>query len=115
MTIAAFAGGGSDSPAPAGQPARASAPPQKGLDVWVQQGCGSCHTFEPANSHAPIGPDLALSLQGKSRDYVLESIVLPNANAAEAYSVGGMPEDYAKRIRPQDLDPLVEFLMEGAR
>ena len=116
MTIAAFAGGGSeDPPAPAAQSARADAPPQKGLDVWIEQGCGSCHTFEPANSHAPIGPDLALSLHGKSRDYVLESIVLPNANAAAAYTVGGMPEDYAKRIRPQDLDPLVEFLMEGAR
>ena len=62
--------------------ARADAPPQKGLDVWIEQGCGSCHTFEPANSHAPIGPDLALSLHGKSRDYVLESIVLPNAKAA---------------------------------
>jgi hypothetical protein len=115
MTIAAFAGGGSDPPAPTAVSARADAPPQKGLDVWIEQGCGSCHTFKPANSNAPIGPDLALSLHGKSRDYVLESIVLPNAKAAAAYEVGGMPDDFAKRIRPQDLDPLVEFLMEGAR
>ena len=116
MTIAAFAGGGSDDPpAPTALSARADAPPQKGLDVWIEQGCGSCHTFEPANSHAPIGPDLALSLHGKSRDYVLESIVLPNAQSADSYGVGGMPEDFAQRIRPQDLDPLVEFLMEGAR
>jgi hypothetical protein len=113
MTIAAFAGGGSDpQPAP-GAPARAQAQP--GLDVWIEQGCGSCHTFVPANSHAPIGPDLALSLHGKPRDYVLQSIVLPNAQGASGYGVGGMPEDYAQRIRPQDLDPLVEFLMEGAR
>ena len=114
MTIAAFAGGGSDpQPAP-GSPTRAQAP-QDGLTVWIQQGCGSCHTFKPANSTAPIGPDLALSLHGKSRDYVLESIVLPSAQAAAGYSAGQMPEDYAQRIAPQDLDPLVEFLMEGAR
>jgi len=41
--------------------------------------------------------------------------VLPSAKAAAGYSVGSMPEDYAQRIAPQDLDPLVEFLMEGAR
>jgi mono/diheme cytochrome c family protein len=115
MTIAAFAGGGSSddpNPAPAGAPARAD---RSGLEVWVQQGCGSCHTFEPANSNAPIGPDLQLSLHGKSRDYVMESIVLPNAKASPSYTVGGMPEDYAERIGPDELNLLVEFLMEGAR
>ncbi len=112
MTIAAFAGGGSDpQPASDGAPARA----QTGLTVWIQQGCGSCHTFKPANSTAPIGPDLTLSLHGKSRDYVMESIVLPNAKAAPGYSTDQMPNDYAQRIAPQDLDPLVAFLMEGAR
>ncbi len=115
MTIAAFAGGGSDpQPASDGAPARAQAP-QDGLTVWIQQGCGSCHTFKPANSTAPIGPDLALSLHGKSRDYVMESIVLPSAQTATGYSAGMMPEDYAQRIAPQDLDALVAFLMEGAR
>ena len=82
--------------------------------MFLEQGCGSCHAFEPAGTSGPIGPDLALSLHGKSRDYVLESIVLPNAEAADAYTVGGMPDDYAKRIAPEDLDPLVAFLMEGA-
>ena len=114
MTIAAFAGGGSDpQPAP-GSPARAQAP-QDGLTVWIQQGCGSCHTFKPANSSAPIGPDLQLSLHDKSRDYVTESIVLPNAKAAVGHTTGAMPEDYATRISPQELDALVDFLMEGAR
>jgi mono/diheme cytochrome c family protein len=117
MTIAAFAGGGTSEdpkPAPAAAPARAAA--HDGLQVWIQQGCGSCHTFKPANSNAPIGPDLQRSLPGKTRDYVMESIVLPNARAASGgYTTGGMPEDYAERIAPDDLDALVEFLMEGAR
>jgi mono/diheme cytochrome c family protein len=115
MTIAAFAGGGSDpQPAP-GAPARAPAQAQAGLDVWIEQGCGSCHTFEPAGSSAPIGPDLQQTLRGKSRDYVLQSIVVPNAEAAAGYTTGMMPADYAQRIAPPDLDPLVDFLMEGAR
>jgi hypothetical protein len=114
MTIAAFAGG-SDDPAPADGPARATAAPHPGLAVWIEQGCGSCHTFKPAGSSAPIGPDLQQSLRSRSRNYILQSIVQPNAAAAPGYTIGAMPEDYGRRIDPQDLEPLVDFLFEGAR
>ena len=40
--------------------------------------------------------------------------MLPNKEAAESFTIGGMPDDYAERIDPDDLDPLVTFLMEGA-
>lgn len=118
MTIAAFAGEGSEDPEPSTRAAVATSAPAAGTDrgrqVFLEQGCGSCHAFEPAGTSGPIGPDLALSLHGKSRDYVLESIVLPNEEAADAYTIGGMPDDYAERIAPDDLDPLVAFLMQGA-
>jgi mono/diheme cytochrome c family protein len=109
MTIAAFAGGGSEAPTtPAAR--------HSGRDVFIAQGCGSCHRFAPANSTGPIGPDLQVTLRGKSRDYILESIVLPNKRSAEGFAGGGMmPEDYAQRIAPSDLDSLVDFLLEGAR
>jgi mono/diheme cytochrome c family protein len=110
MTIAAFAAGGSDPPA-----TRAAAGPQPGLDVWLKQGCGSCHTFAPAGSTGPIGPNLQASLHGKSHDYVMESIVLPGKEVASGFSGDMMPDDYATRIAPQDLEPLVEFLIQGAR
>ena len=45
-----------------------------------------CHTFAPANARGGIGPDLALSLNGKSRDYVLESIVAPDAVVAHGWT-----------------------------
>lgn len=106
MTIAAFAGEGRPEPAPV----RA----ERGPQVFAEQGCGSCHAFAPAGSTGPIGPDLALSLTGKSRDYVMESIVRPNEQAAPGYEGGGMPEDYAQRIAPADLEALVTFLTEGA-
>jgi mono/diheme cytochrome c family protein len=108
MTIAAFSASGSDPP-PATRATRA------GLDVWLEQGCGSCHTFKPAGSTGPIGPDLQETLRGKSRDYVVESIVLPQKSFAAGYPSDIMPADYAQRIAPQDLDSLVEFLMDGAR
>ena len=112
MTIAAFAGAGSDSPA---ADRTAAQGPRDGLTVWIEQGCGSCHTFEPANAHMPMGPDLQLSLHGKSRDYVRESIVLPSKNASPGWGTGAMPEDYAQRIAPADLDPLVDFIVDGVR
>jgi len=110
MTIAAFAGGGHSS-APSAQAAPTG---DRGAAVFAEQGCGSCHTFAPANARGGMGPDLALSLNGKSRDYVLESIVAPGGKVAYGWSPGMMPDDFARRIAPADLDPLVAYLMKGA-
>jgi mono/diheme cytochrome c family protein len=112
MTIAAFAGGASDTPKPVAPRAHAAA---DGLDVWVAQGCGSCHTFEPAGASAPIGPDLQQTLRGQNRDYVLRAIVLPGADAAPGYDPGTMPADYARRIEPADLERLTDFVLAGVR
>jgi mono/diheme cytochrome c family protein len=108
MTIAAFAAGEPDRPSTRAAGSRA------GLDVWLEQGCGSCHTFAPAGSTGPIGPNLQETLHGKSHDYVMESIVLPGKEVASGFSGDMMPDDYATRIAPQDLEPLVEFLRQGA-
>lgn len=98
MTIAAFAGGGDSAATPAATPAR------DGLAVFVEQGCGSCHTFAPAGSTAPIGPDLEVALVGASRADVERAILAPPPN-------GPMPEDFATRISPPDLERLVTFLL----
>jgi cytochrome c553 len=113
MTIAAFAGGGSASPAP---PAASSGRPQTaadGVDVWVANGCGSCHTFKPAGATGPLAPDLQQTLRGKNRSYVMQSIVAPNAVAAPGYGTGMMPDDFAQRIAPGDLERLVDFILAG--
>ncbi len=104
MTIAAFAGGGSAAaPAPNGT--------ERGLQVWIANGCGGCHTLEKANSEAPIGPNLTLALRGKSKDFILRSIVLPGAEVAANYG-DVMPKDFAERISPDDLRALVDFLAQ---
>jgi mono/diheme cytochrome c family protein len=109
MTIAAFAGGGQATPATA-----TAKPADRGAEVFAEQGCGSCHTFAPANARGNFGPDLALSLYGTSKDYVLRSIVDPNAVIAENWGGEIMPDDFAQRIDPSDLNPLVAYLMKGA-
>jgi len=115
MTIAAFVAGGGDEAQPPAQQQAARAAAPDGLAVWTANGCGSCHTFEPAGSNGPIGPDLALSLQGKDRTYIERGIVAPDLDAAPAYGRGMMPDDYATRISPQDLRQLVDFIQAGVR
>jgi mono/diheme cytochrome c family protein len=112
MTIAAFAGGGQALPKPT--PAHAGTTADRGAQVFAEQGCGSCHTFAPANARGGIGPDLALSLNGRTRAYVLQSIVAPNAEVAQGWSPDTMPGDYGKRIAPEDLVPLADYLLKGA-
>jgi mono/diheme cytochrome c family protein len=101
MTLAAFAAAGGDAPRPA---ADAAPPPRDGRAVFVEQGCGSCHRFAPAGSAGPIGPDLGLALHGKDAASVERQILAPPKDTI-------MPDDYATRINPPDLDALVEFLL----
>ncbi|MDX6723119.1 MAG: cytochrome c oxidase subunit [Solirubrobacteraceae bacterium] len=85
-----------------------------GLKVWTAQGCGSCHTFAPAGATATIGPNLGLSLGGRSRAYIRQSIVAPNARVPG----GGrsiMPEGFGQALSKAQLDALVAFIARGVR
>ena len=119
MVVLAFtAGGDGDERAaapPTATPAATAAAARDGRAVWAEHGCGSCHALAAANAHGFIGPDLGSSLKGMPASYIRDSIVAPNKAAAAGYTVGGMPEDYAARIAPDDLDPLVRFLQRSAR
>jgi mono/diheme cytochrome c family protein len=116
MAVLAFTtGGGDDQAAPPTAPPAAGGRTSGGLAVWAAQGCGSCHTLAAANAHGVIGPDLASSLKRVPASYIKESIVAPNTVAAAGYTTGMMPDDYAARIAPDDLDALVSFLLANAR
>ena len=105
----ALAGCGGDDAVRRGRPAPANDP---GLRVFTAQGCGGCHSFSPAGATATIGPNLSHSLVGRSRAYIRQSIVSPNARV-----VGGgtslMPEGFGKRMTKSQLDALVEFIARG--
>jgi len=111
VVVALTACGGEDKERSSSQPAPKGDP---GLKVWAAQGCGSCHSFAAAGATATIGPNLANSLGGRSRGYIRESIVAPNAKVyGEGPSI--MPEGFAKKMSKAELDALVEFIAKGVR
>jgi mono/diheme cytochrome c family protein len=90
-----------------------SGSPEAGKAVFASAGCGSCHAFSAAGSSGTTGPNLDESLDGKDAEYIRTAIVDPNADVAEGYSEGVMPQTYEEQLSPKQLDDLVAFLTSG--
>jgi mono/diheme cytochrome c family protein len=91
------------------------APGGPGGQVFANNGCGSCHTFGPAQSQGQVGPNLDEVLAGMSAAQIEQSIVDPQAKIAAGFEGGVMPANYGQEISPTDLKLLVEFLMKGGQ
>lgn len=81
--------------------------------LFIQHGCSNCHTLADAGSGTHAGPDLDDALPGKDADFVRESIVNPDAEIAEGFQGGVMPDDYGERLSDEELDNLVEYLLRA--
>ena len=90
------------------------APGGPGGQVFANNGCGSCHTLAAAESTGTVGPDLDEVIPGQSAARVEESIIDPEAEPAQGFPTGVMPEDYEEQIPEEDLELLVDFLIENA-
>lgn len=86
--------------------------PGDGEAVFQQAGCGGCHAFSPAGTTAQIGPSLD-DLPGDA-ELVRRSIVDPDAEIAEGFQGGVMPDDYEERLSEEQLEALVQYLLEGS-
>ena len=84
--------------------------PAAGKQVFADQGCGSCHAFEPAGSTGNVGPNLSEALQGKDAEFIQQSIVDPNAVIAEGYQPNIMPQTYGSDLSAKEIADLVAFL-----
>ena len=86
-----------------------------GEAIFASAGCGSCHAFEPAGTDAEVGPSLnGVDPRGQElEDFLLESIVDPNAELAPGYQPDVMPETYESSLSADQLDALVQYLAEG--
>ena len=84
-----------------------------GKAVFASQGCGGCHTFAAAGASGSVGPNLDEALSGKDAEFVRQSIVDPNADVAQGYSPGVMPQTYEKELSPKQLEDLVAFVTAG--
>jgi cytochrome c551/c552 len=87
-----------------------------GKALFLQNGCGGCHTYKAAGSAGKVGPNLdnvasdaQKANQGPVADYVHESIVNPDAYVVPGFPKGVMPS-FAS-LGPK-IDDLVAFLTQ---
>jgi cytochrome c551/c552 len=88
-----------------------------GKAIFINQGCGACHTYKPAGPDAKgsIGPDLdklpgyAKAANQPLAQFVHDSIVNPDKYVEKGFPKGVMPKNY-KDLPPNDLTALVDFL-----
>jgi cytochrome c2 len=86
----------------------------KGKEIFTktaQPQCSSCHTFKPAGSTAQVGPDLDTALQGKTGQFIVQSITDPSAEVTAGFQ-DIMPKDYGTQFDSQQLADLVAFLKQ---
>ncbi len=120
---------GCHKPAPAAQgPAPTASVPvgdaAAGAKEFQTLGCSNCHSTQPDKkivgpSLAGIALDAADSVKepeykGKAKDaagWLQESIVDPNADIPEGFSPNVMPQDFGKRLTPQQISDLVAYLL----
>lgn len=80
-----------------------------GAQVYANQGCGSCHIFEEAQSAGVLGPNLDENIAKMTPAEVKQAIINPNATKAKGYENAVMPNRWAN-LPPKELNDLVDFL-----
>ena len=88
-----------------------------GKTLFASQGCGGCHTYEPAGTNGKVGPDLdnlaadaQKANQGSVEEYTATSIKNPSAYTVPGFPAGVMPS-YSSLQDTQVAD-LVAFLTQ---
>jgi cytochrome c oxidase subunit 2 len=92
-------------------PKAAQGDPVAGKKLFIDNNCGSCHTFKAANSTGTTGPDLDKVLKGKDATFVKTSIVDPSAYIEKGYP-NVMPSSYGSQLNSQQIADLVAFLLK---
>jgi cytochrome c2 len=83
-----------------------------GRRIFDDFGCGDCHVLADADASGTIGPDLDDAVPGMSPGDIRTAIVDPDAEVAEGYPEGVMPDDFGGQLNEVELDTLVAYLAE---
>lgn len=94
-------------------------------EIILNAGCGSCHKIGSIGEAHKVGPDLSnIGTVAAERvagvpavAYIRQSILEPNAYIAPHCPNGPclpniMPQDYAQRLSPEQIETLVAFLLQ---
>jgi cytochrome c oxidase subunit 2 len=85
-----------------------------GAAIFAANGCGSCHTFKPANATGTVGPDLD-NIDKPTAAFIRQSIVDPNKVITKGFAPDIMPQDFGDKLSPEELDALVEYLLKAQK
>lgn len=86
-----------------------------GATVFKENGCGSCHTFEPAGTSGKVGPDLdALAQEAEKAGTPVDEFVRQSIEDPNAYVQPGFPKNVMPpfKLPKEQLDALVSYLTE---
>ena len=91
-------------------------------------GCSSCHTLAAAGATGTVGPNLDTRLKSdcanpaskKIRGATLKkciqtAIVKPYAYIPSGYKAGIMPNNFSQKLKPNEIQALVNFLVADAK
>ncbi len=70
--------------------------------------CSACHDLE--ESGAEVGPKLGGITDRMSREKIIEAIVNPNAEIADGFEAGMMPQNFGEQMRVSELNLIVDYL-----
>lgn len=119
MALTACGGGASDGPV-VGDAARGEELYNRAtLGKKSAEGCVACHNYDAAQgdeSNAPYTAGTATKSEGRvpglsAEDYILESIVSPDAYIVEGYNAGDMYQTWEEDLSEQELADLVAYLL----
>jgi mono/diheme cytochrome c family protein len=99
-------------------PEEESDPVARGQRVYLDTGCGGCHTIEglSAGTVGPkqtnIGSVAATRVAGMSaEEYITQSVLDPSAYVVDGYPDNVMPKNYSELLEPNQLADLVAFFL----
>jgi len=109
----AGAGAGEEEAAPVAKVAANAA------EAFVKFECGTCHVHPLIEEGGDMGPDLAAigpaAGQRKpglsAEQFLMESIVKPNAVIADGFEADTMPDDYASRMTVIEMNMIIDAIL----
>jgi len=99
-----------------GEVATEGASSEPGAQLFISNGCGSCHTLAAGGSTGEVGPNLNEFLAPDDDTAGVEvMLVEPNSELAEGYPPNVMPQNYGQTLSKSEVHELAEYLVANTQ